>query len=234
MSEENQQQGSPTPPARPEWLPEKFWDSSKGAPNVEALAKSYTEIESTVGKLKAQEGSPPAPKDNNELSFQAPAGTAVIDEVVSKVKSGDLTEEDYASFANKGLTREHVDRIARGERAAAEAYTQKVYQAVGGKEQFEALASWAVENLPKEQLEAYNQANDAGDFATTSLLLAGIQRQFFSKNPRFIEGGPAVASDSGPYKDASEMKADMAKPEYAKSPEFRAKVARRLAMSGNL
>lgn len=35
---------------RPEYLPEKFWNTEEGSPNVEGLAKSYTEIESKFGQ----------------------------------------------------------------------------------------------------------------------------------------------------------------------------------------
>jgi hypothetical protein len=38
--------------ARPEFIPEKFWDAAKGAPNVESLAKSYSELEGKFGKGK--------------------------------------------------------------------------------------------------------------------------------------------------------------------------------------
>lgn len=35
---------------RPEYLPEKFWNSEEGSPNIEGLAKSYSEIESKFGQ----------------------------------------------------------------------------------------------------------------------------------------------------------------------------------------
>ncbi len=45
----NRESASPPPP-RPDFVPEKFWDATKGAPNVEGLAKSYTELETKFGK----------------------------------------------------------------------------------------------------------------------------------------------------------------------------------------
>lgn len=35
---------------RPDYLPEKFWNAEEGNPNIEGLAKSYTEIESKFGQ----------------------------------------------------------------------------------------------------------------------------------------------------------------------------------------
>ncbi|MCA0451215.1 MAG: hypothetical protein LCH62_15835 [Proteobacteria bacterium] len=43
--------GNPPPP-RPEHIPEKFWDATAGAPRVDDLAKSYTNLESAFRKGK--------------------------------------------------------------------------------------------------------------------------------------------------------------------------------------
>ena len=36
---------------RPEWLPEKFWNSENDTPNIENLAKSYSENEKRLGEI---------------------------------------------------------------------------------------------------------------------------------------------------------------------------------------
>jgi hypothetical protein len=43
------QQGGQQPPARPDYVPEKFWKD--GAPNIEAMGKSYIELEKQRGRL---------------------------------------------------------------------------------------------------------------------------------------------------------------------------------------
>lgn len=47
-----------TPQVRPDWLPENFWNQDKGEANMEAMAKSYTDLRKVVsqGKHKAPEG----------------------------------------------------------------------------------------------------------------------------------------------------------------------------------
>ena len=42
--------GEPAVVERPEYLPEKFWNTEESSPNVEVLAKSYTELESKFGQ----------------------------------------------------------------------------------------------------------------------------------------------------------------------------------------
>jgi hypothetical protein len=73
---------SPATPARPEYLPEKFWKD--GAPNVEALAKSYTELEKMRGRFKDEAaaelraGVPETP-DAYELKAAVPEGVVWIE-----------------------------------------------------------------------------------------------------------------------------------------------------------
>lgn len=45
-------QGGNDAPARPDYIEEKFWDAEKGAPNVEGLAKSYSELQTKLSKGK--------------------------------------------------------------------------------------------------------------------------------------------------------------------------------------
>jgi hypothetical protein len=49
----NEEQQPPTlENGRPEGLPDKFWNAKEGAVNVDALAKSYTDLEKELGALK--------------------------------------------------------------------------------------------------------------------------------------------------------------------------------------
>ncbi len=42
---------------RPDYLPEKFWDPDKGAPRIDALAQSYSELEKRLGTSSDVPGS---------------------------------------------------------------------------------------------------------------------------------------------------------------------------------
>lgn len=67
-----------TPPARPDYIPEKFWDAAAGAPNSEVLARSYTALEKRFGGFT---GAPAADKDGNvpyELKTADPRVNALL------------------------------------------------------------------------------------------------------------------------------------------------------------
>ena len=74
-----------TPPAatsRPEFIPEKFWDTATGAPRVEDLAKSYTALESKLGKARDD---------------------AIAEHEANRLKSRPAKPEDYAVAFAEGM-----------------------------------------------------------------------------------------------------------------------------------
>jgi hypothetical protein len=104
--------GNETPPpgnqtaARPDFLPEKFWDATKSAPNLESLAKSYTELEGKFGKgkdafkaeleaerFKNRPEKPEAyafapPKDGPLAEGLAKSNVVIVDKVPDKQEAG--------------------------------------------------------------------------------------------------------------------------------------------------
>src|SRR5687768_2714090 len=69
----------PTKPTRPDHIPEKFWDADKGEVRLEAMAKSYAELEKSKGKPQEE------PKQEEQ---KAPEGS---------------TDEATKALADKGL-----------------------------------------------------------------------------------------------------------------------------------
>ena len=52
VSQETSEPTTTQPAPRPEYIPEKFWDSQKGQVNVEEFGKSYVNLEKYVGGKK--------------------------------------------------------------------------------------------------------------------------------------------------------------------------------------
>ena len=50
----------PSAVARPEYIPEKFWDAAKGEPMIDKLAVSYAHLEKTLGQKSAAPKKPGA------------------------------------------------------------------------------------------------------------------------------------------------------------------------------
>ena len=116
-------QGAPETPARPDWLPEKFWTDQ--GPNVENLAKSYNELDSMRGNLKAKVQEewnterlakrPPAPDKyelpkHDALDPEAMGSSPIVSWWRNFAYESGLPQEDF----QKGIT------------AYAEAETQRI------------------------------------------------------------------------------------------------------------
>ncbi|TAJ97147.1 MAG: hypothetical protein EPO41_03910 [Reyranella sp.] len=143
--------------------------------------------------------------------------------------NGKIGEESYTALEKVGIPKSVVDQFIAGQQAAQKLARQEVVDTIGGEEEFVKIATWAAENVPAEELEAYNKIAKGSDIGATKVALAGLKAKYEAANgsePNLI-GGDTTSPAMG-YKNEAEMKADMAKPEYAKDPAFRAKVIAKL------
>ena len=65
---------APAAPSRPEYIPEKFWDASKGAPKIDDLAKAYVSLEKRLGSGAQPAADQPAQAPETPAPPQIPAG----------------------------------------------------------------------------------------------------------------------------------------------------------------
>src|ERR1700720_209995 len=75
--------GRSDPPARPEHVPEKFWNADKGEVNVDALLKSYGELEKTrqppTTETKPDPSAPPKIPDATDDAAKKAVENAGLD-----------------------------------------------------------------------------------------------------------------------------------------------------------
>lgn len=124
------------PADRPAWLPEQFWDAGAKRPNIEALAKSWTDLRTKIArgegvvpekpeayKLPLPEGAPPdlVPPDD-------PLWTAVR----TAAHRAGVTQAQLEALAKPYLDAVLKARAAQGVPADAEA-ERKLYEAELGK-----------------------------------------------------------------------------------------------------
>lgn len=142
---------TPPPPAdRPEWLPEKFWDGEAKAPRVDALAKSYAELEKTrVDPAKLKEtweaerlaGRPEAPDGyqlpaDERFDPEALAASPVVGLWRKAAHEAGLPQETF----EKVLTEYADAEVGRLEQQAAAELAQL---GENGKARAEAVGLWA-------------------------------------------------------------------------------------------
>lgn len=234
------------PATRPEHVPEKFWDAEKGEVKVEALAKSYAELEKAKSQTPPKPAEAPLPGDPQAAIDQA-AKTA---EEAAKAAGGDtskvnftelsaefaqngsLSADSYSKLAAAGIPQNVVDQFIQGQTAVANAQVSEAYSLVGGAEQYKQMLQWATATLPKEDQLAYDRAVVA-DTATRRMAIEALKAKYtaaMGSDPKLTSGGAGAAA-SGAYQSRAEVTADMRDPRYKNDPAFRAQVERKLANS---
>jgi hypothetical protein len=164
-------------PERPEWLPETFYDSERGGVRVDALAKSYRELQARFGQknetLKAEllrelrKGVPESPEG---YSFEIPAELVPDGFEVRVPDANDpLLNEARKVLHELGAKPEQWQRLigafVRWQVAQApdlDAERQRIGE--GAEQRIAAVDMWLARQLPEEQYRAVMQAATNADF----------------------------------------------------------------------
>lgn len=224
----------------PKLLAGKFKDAAE-------LEKAYAELQKKLGEKKPEQQADPNKKitDPNltvEKKVDGDAQAETAQEAVEKAgldwdglntkwaSNGALEDADYEALEKKaGIPKHIVDQFIDGRVAAAKIMRSEVTGTVGGEEKYGELMAWAGENLSAEEVASFNKIAKGADVGAIKIAVSGLKARYDAdggSEPNLI-GGDASSGSVG-YKSHAEMKADMAKPEYAKDPEFRSKVMAKL------
>ena len=115
----------------------------------------------------------------------------------------------------------------------ADSQIKAIQDSVGGAEQYGKLTAWAVDNLPSDQVEAFNALTETGNAASIQLAVNGIQSQYnnaMGKEPSLVTG-KAGQSGVTPYRSTAEVVTAMKDARYGKDVGYTENVQRRLADS---
>lgn len=200
----NTQAAEPTDsgPGRPADVPDKFWDADAGAVRVDALAKSYRELEKHMGGMVRLPGedSPPEERqrflralgvpdrpDAYDLGEAGADGGLPIDPEVNNRLHAAGFSNDQARLVYD-LAQEYVAPLV--EQAAvefeAERQTERLVQHFGGADKWERMSrqmlDWGKANLPAPALQA---------LATTYEGCLALHTMMQNSEPPLMRGGEA-------------------------------------------
>lgn len=216
-----------TPVARPENVPEKFWDATKGAINTDALLQSYTALERSRGAQPANTPAAGAPQAApSKIDMDA------LDADIS-ASNGELTDELYAKYEQQGLPRELLDRHVSALKSEYQQFESQVFEIAGGKDQYNAVREWAKTNVPKAALQAFNDALE-GNPSQALLAVQGLVAQYRNANgnpPNGLVSGGSGNPSTDVFGSWAEVTVAMRDPRYSNDPSYRQSVAAKLDRS---
>jgi hypothetical protein len=173
--------GAATAATRPDYLPEKFWDAASGETRVEALARSYAELEK---KLGAGAGVPGDPSDyriesRDEVIVADPEVNALLHKAGFTQAQAQLV---YDLAAERLLPM--IGEIAA--RFEADSQTERLARHYGGDEKWREvsrqIAAWGRSNFPPSAF---------GALASTYEGVVAMHRMMISGEPGLVRGETA-------------------------------------------
>ena len=160
---------------------------------------------------------------------------------------GEIPEEMYQSLLDAGLSANAVDSYLKGvavergyiegEEGAAEELAQEevkgIRDSIGGDEAYGKMVSWALENLSKPEIEAFNEATNTMSGPQLSMMVQGLYTKYqnaMGVEPNLYSGKPAAGGPT-PYRSTAEVVTAMSDPRYGKDVTYTEDVQRRLGGS---
>lgn len=232
----------PAGKARPDHVPEKFWDAAKGEVRVDELVKSYGELEKSGSKPKedtpAQADEAPAdvptdPKIERKADEPNPVTAAV--ESLSKAftdNGGKVDDEQVKALEDLGLPRQTIDTYFAGLQALQTMAMQEVHKAAGGEEAFNSAHAWAAQSLSDQDLDYYNANID--DPAKRTQTVEWLMGKFTTARPsegKLVAGAAPSANSGDVYTSQTQVTDAMSDARYRTDPAFRQAVAEKLMRS---
>jgi len=218
---------------RPEWLPEKF-------KSPEDMSKAYSELEKKLGQSpeEASEESEQVEEKAENETEQTEENTSEAYQAVAEASKeffendGQLSEETYNTLEKAGLPRDLVDSYAAGQQALQQSEEGQIKSVAQGN--YEAMAEWANENLPQEEVEAFDEAVTGGTVSQAKLAVQGLYARYQNEvgaKPKLTQGGVNGASTM-PFRSMQELARAQSDPRYKSGDKaYHEEIDRRLQVS---
>ena len=182
-----------------------------------------------LGKYRTQEdlveGYRNLQRENDRMRNGQPPDVELASERDRPDQQQQQEEEEKNDQAENQLTEEDAIRIRDG-----------MFKQVGGQEKYQALISWANENITQQQADAYQQALDAGDEQSIMTQLKSFQYDMMMNRgyePK-LTGGRAPTQDIKGFESEAQVVEAMNDPRYSGSNPDHAyirEVEKRMAVS---
>ena len=219
---------------RPEWLPEKF-------KSAEDMAQAYAELEKRMGQgtKEVEETEQPEEQQEEQTDDDNKEEASDYNEAVVEASKeffendGKLSEDTYKKLEGIGLPRDLVDSYAAGQQALLQSEEAQIKGVAG--DNYDAMAEWANEHLPQEEIDAFDEAVTSGTINQAKLAVQGLYARYQNATgatqPKLVQGAVS-GSSTMPFKSMQELARAQSDPRYRSGDKaYHQEIDRRLAVS---
>ena len=216
---------------------------------VDELVKGYKELESQQGRADEPETELAEGEEQSAKEIYGEfiggrleeAGIDFNDMSSRYAESGMLQDEDYGELEKAGFSRNMVDNYLAGlqynaaqDSALNAQQVSQIKTEFGGHEQYDAMTTWAAENMEADEIAAFNRiVQGSNDGAQIRLAIAGLYAQYTAsegREPQLLGGKPSSSSGSK-FESTAQVIEAMNDPRYQTDPAYRKAVEKQLARS---
>ena len=213
--------------------------------DAEELESAYIELQKKLGSNDDTEPAEETVDKAEEEDFfkDDPAGQAVFQAAGEMNENGELSADTIATLEQMTAA-DFVDAMARLEPEGDDAEPQvestgltdsdinDIQTAVGGVEAYQQMTSWAQDNFTPQEIQAYDNALEAGDMNNINLALQALYYRYtdaVGSEGDMIQGKASTAVDG--FRSQAEVVRAMDDPRYDNDPAYRQDVYNKLERS---
>lgn len=154
----------------------------------------------------------------------------IANEYLSK---GELSQESYDKLSKAGYPKTVIDAFVRGWEATVEKFTNTVYDAAGGKQEYERICQF-ITSLGDREVNAFNDVIENGNPTQVIALIEGYKARMVQKYGTFNRSvmGGGTSGNNGGFRSKTAMVKAMNDPRYGSDPEYTEKV-QKMTMSAS-
>ena len=148
--------------------------------------------------------------------------------------TGDISpqsrEELYKQFP-KNLVDNYIDNLKGATEFRTSQAENKIYNAVGGQDEYKELIEWVSKNLSDDEIDRYNSIVTGSDINLAVEYVRGIEarKALSNKKPNIIMGSKGdKSSDADVFYSRVDYARAIQDDRYTKSPEYRAELQAKL------
>ena len=200
--------------------------------NAEQLEEAYLELQRKLGSDDDDVEDTTLDEDEVEYDDNVVAGIETIQEASDEyyANEGQLSEETMEKFgemSSKDLVEAYMAIQENSDPDAnypdiSDSDLNSVYNSVGGEDQYNALTSWAADNMNDSALDAFNSIINQGNPTAIQIAVAGMKAEYDNAEGyegRMLQGKAARTSDA--FRSQAEVVEAMSDPRYDRDPAYR-------------
>ena len=212
----------------------------------EELEKAYIELQKKLGEKEEDTEQASAEEKTNEkpqLSENATLITQASDEYYANGnKLSPETMAKFSSMSSQDLIKAYMEVSQTPEFQAqqvqpaadiTDSQINQIKNSAGGERAYANIVNWAKNNLPQNQINAFDEVVNTGSVQAIQLAVAGLKSQYDNANG--IEGrmvtGKTAPNSGDVFRSQQELVRAMSDPRYDNDPAYRQDIIEKLDRS---